>query len=86
MQDIKDFAIFALKSQILWGVAIVWLITNIKWLFPQVPSEVLDSATDLITVIGVVVVAYLGGKDVESKRVSRFMARFAPKGQVTLDE
>lgn len=86
MQEIKDFAVYALKSQILWGVVIVWLVTNIRWLFPQVPPEVLNSFTDLVTAIGIVVVAFLGGKEIEKKKVARYMARLAPTPKDVLYE
>ena len=75
MNDLKDFVLFALKSPLLWGVAITWLSANLKWLVPTAPLEVINSATDLLTVIGIVVVAYLGGKYVEGKKVDRFMMR-----------
>lgn len=73
MNDLKEFLVFVFKSPVFWSVVIVWLTANIKWLFPQVPPEVLESATNLFTLIGLLVVSYLGGKDVEVKKVKRFM-------------
>jgi hypothetical protein len=75
MQDLKDFIVFALKNPLLWGVAIAWVAANLKWLVPSAPPEVIESAIDLFTIIGVIVVAYLGGQNVERKRVDRFYAR-----------
>lgn len=74
MQDLKDFLVFALKNPLLWGVVIAWLVANIQWLVPSVPKPVLDSAIDLLTTIGTLVVAYLGGRYVENKHARRAYA------------
>lgn len=73
MSDLKEFIVYALKSPILWAVAITWIAANLKWLVPSAPVDVINSAVDLLQVIGVIVVAYLGGKDVGTRRANRFM-------------
>ena len=85
MNDLKDFVIFALKNPLLWGVAIVWINANIQWLLPSVPTQVLNSFTDLFSMIGVLVVAYLGGKDVERKHLKRTLAKSLLVQQETSD-
>lgn len=82
MNDLKDFVIYALKSPLLWGVAIAWLNANLKWILPQAPAEVIKSAVDLLTIVGTLVVAYLGGKYVErTSNIRRMTAALPKRGQ-----
>lgn len=75
MTDLKEFLIFCLKSPALYVVLMGLFNTNIKWLFPSIPDEVVASFNNFVTVLAGLVVAYLGGKYVEGQGQKRKLAK-----------
>lgn len=74
-EQVKDFLLFIVKSPALWVALIALVNANQKWLFPNIPPQVMDSFNNFVTVVSGLVVAYLSGGYVKEHRMKANAAR-----------
>lgn len=75
IQNLKDFVVFLIKSPALWIAFVALINSNQKWLFPNIPDEVMASFNNFITVFSGLVVAYLSGQYMEKQKQKRQLAK-----------
>ncbi len=71
MQDIKNFLVFLLKSPAIWVVIVALLNSNQKWLFPNIPQDVVSSFNNFVAVFSTLVIAYLAGEYNSQQKTKR---------------
>lgn len=75
MNELKDIFTLVLKAPNLIPLLVTFLVVNQKWLFPQIPDEVVQAFLNLLQVILVAIVSYYVGANVNDQHTRRELAR-----------
>lgn len=62
MQEAKELLVFIVKSPAFWATLVALVNENIKWLFPDIPDQVITAFNNFVVITGGLVVAFYAGR------------------------